>query len=41
MAENPNALHDFLEILSDACYQYLKQQVLSGVNAIQIFDSFL
>ena len=23
MAENPNALHDFLEILSDACYQYL------------------
>ena len=40
MAENPNALHDFLEILSDACYQYLKQQVLSGVNAIQIFDSW-
>ena len=40
MAENPNALHDFLEILSDACYQYLKQQVLSGINAIQIFDSW-
>lgn len=40
MAENPNALHDFLEILSDACYQYLKQQVLSGVNALQIFDSW-
>jgi len=40
VAENPNALHDFLEILSDACYQYLKQQVLSGVNALQIFDSW-
>tara|TARA_B100000945_G_scaffold150670_1_gene120859 strand:+ start:6825 stop:7862 length:1038 start_codon:yes stop_codon:yes gene_type:complete len=40
MAENLSALHDFLEILSDACYQYLKQQVLSGVNALQIFDSW-
>ena len=40
MAENPNALHDFLEILSDACYRYLRQQVISGINAIQIFDSW-
>ena len=40
MQVHPSALHDFLEILCDACYRYLRQQVLSGVNALQIFDSW-
>tara|TARA_Y100000766_G_scaffold141529_1_gene121628 strand:+ start:1243 stop:2274 length:1032 start_codon:yes stop_codon:yes gene_type:complete len=38
--EHPKELLEFLEILSNACYEYLKQQVLSGVNALQIFDSW-
>jgi uroporphyrinogen decarboxylase len=40
MKEHPSELREFLEILSNACYEYLKQQVLSGVNALQIFDSW-
>ena len=40
MKEHPKELHEFLEILSNASYEYLKQQVLSGVNALQIFDSW-
>jgi len=40
MKENPDELQEFLEILSNACYEYLRQQVLSGVNALQIFDSW-
>ena len=40
LSEQPQALKDFLNILTDACFRYLKQQVLSGVNAIQIFDSW-
>jgi uroporphyrinogen-III decarboxylase len=40
MEEHPEELQEFLEILSNACYEYLKQQVLSGVNALQIFDSW-
>ena len=40
MKEHPDELQEFLEILSNACYEYLKQQVLSGVNALQIFDSW-
>ena len=40
MEEHPDELQKFLEILSNACYEYLRQQVLSGVNAIQIFDSW-
>ena len=40
MKENPDELQKFLEILSNACYEYLRQQVLSGVNALQIFDSW-
>tara|TARA_B100000530_G_scaffold328078_1_gene268522 strand:+ start:856 stop:1887 length:1032 start_codon:yes stop_codon:yes gene_type:complete len=38
--EHPKELLEFLEILSNACYEYLKQQILSGVNALQIFDSW-
>ena len=40
LSEQPQALKDFLNILTDAGFQYLKQQVRSGVNAIQIFDSW-
>jgi len=40
MINHPEELQEFLEILSHACYEYLKQQVLSGVNALQIFDSW-
>ena len=32
--------HKFLEILADACFEYLKRQIISGVDAIQIFDSW-
>ena len=40
MEEHPDELQKFLEILSNACYAYLRQQVLSGVNVLQIFDSW-
>ena len=40
MMEHPKELQNFLEILSNACYEYLRQQVMSGVNALQIFDSW-
>jgi uroporphyrinogen decarboxylase len=40
VSEHPEAVKDYLEIMTDACFQYLKQQVLSGVNALQIFDSW-
>ena len=40
MREHPKELQNFLEILCNACYEYLRQQVISGVNAIQIFDSW-
>ena len=40
ISDHPGAVKDFLEIITDACFQYLKQQVSSGVNALQIFDSW-
>ena len=40
LTEHPEAFKDFLDILTDACFEYLKQQVLSGVNTLQIFDSW-
>ena len=40
ISDHPEAVKDYLEIVTDACFQYLKQQVLSGVNALQIFDSW-
>ena len=40
ISEHPQAAKDYLEIITDACFQYLKQQVLCGVNALQIFDSW-
>ena len=40
LKHHPAELQKFLEMLSSACFEYLRQQVLSGVNAIQIFDSW-
>jgi len=40
ISDHPGAVKDYLEIITDACFQYLKQQVISGVNALQIFDSW-
>ena len=40
ISDHPEAVKDYLEIITDACFQYLKQQVISGVNALQIFDSW-
>ena len=31
--------HDFLNILTSACFLYLKEQIISGADAVQIFDS--
>ena len=32
--------HKFLDILADACFEYLKRQIISGVDVVQIFDSW-
>ena len=40
MVEHPAELQKFLEILTQACFEYLRQQALSGVCAFQIFDSW-
>jgi len=37
---HPDDAHKFLEILTDACFEYLKRQIISGVDVIQIFDSW-
>ena len=37
---HPDDAHKFLEILTNACFEYLKRQIISGVDAIQIFDSW-
>ncbi|MDL0089808.1 uroporphyrinogen decarboxylase [Campylobacter gastrosuis] len=38
--ENPELLHKILSKVTDACIGYAKMQIKSGVNAIQIFDSW-
>ena len=37
---NEKETHLFLKILTDACFKYLKKQVESGIDVIQIFDSW-
>ena len=32
--------HKFLDILADACFEYRKTQMVSGVDVIQIFDTW-
>ena len=37
---NNNETHTFLNILTDACFLYLREQVKAGADVIQIFDSW-
>ena len=37
---NPVKAQYLLKVYTDACFEYLKEQVLAGINAIQIFDSW-
>ncbi|MBE2985469.1 uroporphyrinogen decarboxylase [Campylobacter sp. RM9344] len=37
---NPELLHQILDKVTAACIGYAKEQIRSGVNAIQIFDSW-
>lgn len=38
--QNPESLHQLLEIITTCTIDYLKMQIASGVDAIQIFDSW-
>ena len=38
--DNPVQVQYLLKSYTDACFEYLKEQVLAGINAIQIFDSW-
>ena len=38
--ENPKETQHLLKVYTDACFEYLKEQVLAGIDAIQIFDSW-
>ena len=40
VAENADISEVFLEKLTNACFIYLKNQVISGANVLQIFDSW-
>lgn len=40
ITQNSQMSHVFLEKLTDACFIYLKNQVISGANVLQIFDSW-
>ena len=37
---HPNEVNQLLEKITSACFLYLKEQVKSGIDAIQIFDSW-
>lgn len=38
--QSPEALHQLLDLITDATIDYLKMQIEAGVDAIQIFDSW-
>ena len=40
ISENPKETQHLLGVYTDACFEYLKEQVLAGIDAIQIFDSW-
>jgi len=40
VSENPKETQHLLGVYTDACFEYLKEQVLAGIDAIQIFDSW-
>lgn len=39
-AQNPELAHQLLDKITEASITYLKMQVIAGVNAVQIFDSW-
>jgi uroporphyrinogen decarboxylase len=40
LKKNSAAVSTLLEILTQACFEYLKEQIKCGVQAVQIFDSW-
>ena len=40
ISENTEEVHELLDAYTNACFLYLKGQAMSGINAIQIFDSW-
>ena len=38
--QDPKAMHALLDLLADACIEYLNAQIESGAQAVQIFDSW-
>lgn len=38
--QDPKAMHALLDILADACIDYLNAQIEAGAQAVQIFDSW-
>lgn len=40
MYEEPQATHQLLEKLASSVYDYLKEQVIAGVNALMLFDTW-
>lgn len=40
LSREPTAFRALIEILIQACFEYLREQIRSGVQAIQIFDSW-
>tara|TARA_B100000795_G_scaffold269833_1_gene260625 strand:+ start:1083 stop:2114 length:1032 start_codon:yes stop_codon:yes gene_type:complete len=38
--EHPKLAHEFLQKITDTTILYLKEKVVSGVNAVQLFDSW-
>ncbi len=40
MYENPKYMHQLLDILSESLIDYLNTQILSGVDAVMIFDTW-
>lgn len=38
--QDPKAMHQLLDVLAEACIQYLNAQIEAGAQALQIFDSW-
>lgn len=40
IGENPQKAQELLSLYTNACFEYLREQVIAGIDAIQIFDSW-
>ena len=40
IGENPQKTQELLSLYTNACFEYLREQVIAGIDAIQIFDSW-